>query len=119
MLPLHARGRIVDVRQAPDRRQKNDETGEITYTPSDQQIVTLLYPGVGTGEFNVGPLVPIPEVGVFVECEVTVRSYSGFVRNGSAGDARQQYSATGFRWIDDPTAAPAPAATSARGKKAA
>jgi hypothetical protein len=102
-LPLTTRGRVVDVRPAPDRRKVDEKTGEITYEQSDQRIVVLLFPGKGSDEYTIGAKVDDPIVGQFFECDVTVRAYSGFVRNGHAGDARVQQTITAFRWIDDPT----------------
>lgn len=92
---LKTTGMVLGVRE---ETRTNKSTGEVrTYRTLD-----LYDDRDGPCELSLrDDLVDLPPTGTRVDVKVAVRAYSGYVRDGHAGDARLQFSAVQVTVVED------------------
>jgi len=96
---LRTRGTVLGVRDLP----ANKKTGEA----SRWKMLDIYAEGDGPAELRLSVEVDSPETGTLVDVKVGVTAYSGFVRDGAAGDARIMFTAHEVLPVEPAVAAPA------------
>jgi hypothetical protein len=96
---LKTTGTVLGVRES-DYTLKS--TGEVR----TRRMLDLYDPEDGPAELQLADDVEKPEPGTQVEAKVAVRAWSGFVRDGVAGDARVQFTCVALAPIEVEGATP-------------